>query len=30
MVVEAELKKYTVKKKEVPTVPMSDLGGSPN
>ena len=30
MVVEAEVKKYTVKKQEVHTVPMSDLGGSPN
>ena len=30
MVLEAEVKKYTVKKQEVHTVPMSDLGGSPN
>ena len=30
MVVEAKVKKYTVKKQEVHTVPMSDLGGSPN
>ena len=30
MVVEAEVKKYTVKKQEVHTIPMSDLGGSPN
>ena len=28
--VEAEVKKYIVKKQEVHTIPVSDLGGSPN